>query len=69
MAAAGTSWAGRADDDDFSDAAAALQSEQPADYARTETARLQNSISAEDLIRPQPQTARLAYLMLATLGR
>jgi len=41
---------------------------QPADYVRIETQRL---ASAADVtgIRPQPQTARLAYLMLATLGR
>lgn len=53
-------------------AAAALpeqQSVQPADYVRVETQRLQQSLSSEDLVRPQPQTARLAYLMLATLGR
>ncbi len=61
--------AARAANRDFADASAALQEDDPADYARAETARLQNSISAEDLIRPQPQTARLAYLMLATLGR
>ncbi|MCH4150399.1 MAG: lytic transglycosylase domain-containing protein [Sphingobium sp.] len=68
MAAGASTWAGRADDDNFSDASAALQSE-PSDYAREQTQRLQNSISSEDLIRPQPATARLAYLMLATLGR
>lgn len=45
------------------------QTVQPADYVRVETERLQQSISADDLVRPQPATARLAYLMLATLGR
>lgn len=68
----GGEWAGRADDDDFSDAAQigqAAQALQPVDYARAETERLQQTISSSDLIRPQPQTARLAYLMLATLGR
>ena len=59
----------RAANREFADASAALQENDPADYARAQTERLQNSISAEDLIRPQPQTARLAYLMLATLGR
>lgn len=62
-------WAGRADDDDFADAMPANQTVQPADYVRIETDRLKQSISSEDMIRPQPQTARLAYLMLATLGR
>jgi hypothetical protein len=44
------------------------QSVQPADYVRIETARLAQTQNA-DLIRPQPETARLAYLMLATFGR
>ncbi|MPT49266.1 MAG: lytic transglycosylase domain-containing protein [Sphingobium sp.] len=43
--------------------------DQSAEYARTETQRLQQSLTANDLVRPQPQTARLAYLMLATFGR
>lgn len=42
---------------------------QPADYVRVETERLQQSAPADDLVRPQPATARLAYLMLATFGR
>lgn len=62
-------WAGRADDDDFSDAIPDGQTVQPSDYVRIETQRLQQTVSAEDMVRPQPQTARLAYLMLATLGR
>ena len=52
-------------------AAAALPSGaktvQPADYVRIETQRLSEQVDVG--IRPQPQTARLAYLMLATLGR
>nr|WP_301287336.1 lytic transglycosylase domain-containing protein [Sphingobium sp. OAS761] len=40
---------------------------QPADYVRIETQRL--SQQPDITVRPQPQTARLAYLMLATLGR
>lgn len=40
---------------------------QPADYVRIETQRLANATDVS--IRPQPETARLAYLMLATLGR
>jgi len=40
---------------------------QPADYVRIETQRLASRADVD--IRPQPQTARLAYLMLATLGR
>jgi hypothetical protein len=40
---------------------------QPADYVRIETQRLAQQVDVG--IRPQPQTARLAYLMLATLGR
>lgn len=45
---------------------------QPADYVRVETERLQQSskhLSEDELLRPQPATARLAYLMLATFGR
>ena len=45
------------------------QTVQPSDYVRLETDRLKQTISSEDMIRPQPATARLAYLMLATLGR
>lgn len=41
---------------------------QPADYVRIETQRLAQSQDMTD-IRPQPETARLAYLMLATFGR
>ncbi len=67
--AAPAGWAGRADDDDFSDTVPGGQTVQPADYVRIETQRLQQTIPAEDMVRPQPQTARLAYLMLATLGR
>ncbi len=40
---------------------------QPADYVRIETQRL--SEQPDVTVAPQPQTARLAYLMLATLGR
>lgn len=69
MGAAGLNWAARADDDDFSDAMPATKMVQPADYVRVETERLKQSVSSEDMIRPQPATARLAYLMLATLGR
>lgn len=50
-------------------ALATMQALQTADYARNETERLQQNLSASDLVRPQPQTARLAYLMLATFGR
>ncbi|MDG2511885.1 lytic transglycosylase domain-containing protein [Sphingobium yanoikuyae] len=39
----------------------------PADYVRIETQRL--ATQADVTVRPEPQTARLAYLMLATLGR
>ncbi|MEJ7926881.1 lytic transglycosylase domain-containing protein [Sphingobium sp. AN641] len=46
---------------------ASAQTVQPADYVRIETQRLAQQ--ADMSIRPQPQTARLAYLMLATLGR
>lgn len=41
---------------------------QPADYVRIETQRLAQSTEI-DTNRPQPETARLAYLMLATFGR
>lgn len=61
--------AARAANADLANASAALEGDDPADFAREQTQRLQQSIAAEDLIRPQPQTARLAYLMLATLGR
>jgi len=40
---------------------------QPADYVRIETQRLAER--PDVTVAPQPQTARLAYLMLATLGR
>ena len=46
---------------------ASAQTVQPADYVRIETQRLAEQTDMS--IRPQPQTARLAYLMLATLGR
>ena len=56
---------------DASGAAAGLPSGaktvQPADYVRIETQRLAEQ--PDVTVRPQPQTARLAYLMLATLGR
>jgi len=39
---------------------------QPADYVRIETARLQQNYAD---VAPQADTARLAYLMLATFGR
>lgn len=42
---------------------------QPADYVRIETERLASQVSAVDTNKPQPATARLAYLMLATFGR
>lgn len=61
--------AARAANADLANASAALEGDEPSDYAREQTQRLQQSIAAEDLIRPQPATARLAYLMLATLGR
>ena len=41
---------------------------QPADYVRIETQRLAQQPDAERY-KPQPETARLAYLMLATFGR
>jgi soluble lytic murein transglycosylase-like protein len=41
---------------------------QPSDYVRIETQRLEQSTDI-DTVRPTPATARLAYLMLATLGR
>lgn len=40
---------------------------QPADYVRIETQRLASAADVAPV--PQPHTARLAYLMLATLGR
>src|SRR3546814_1364872 len=43
------------------------QQVQPADYVRIETARLENR--PYPTIAPRPETARLAYLMLATIGR
>lgn len=43
------------------------QQVQPADYVRIETARLENR--SYPTVAPQPETARLAYLMLATFGR
>ncbi|MGK2909572.1 MAG: lytic transglycosylase domain-containing protein [Sphingobium sp.] len=42
---------------------------QPADYVRIETERLASQVSSVDTNKPQPATARLAYLMLATFGR
>lgn len=47
----------------------ANQTVQPADYVRIETERLSQQPSENDFIRPKPETARLAYLMLATFGR
>lgn len=44
------------------------QTVQPADYVRIATERLAQSRN-DTLVRPQPETARLAYLMLATFGR
>lgn len=44
------------------------QTVQPADYVRVETERLAQSRN-DTFMRPQPETARLAYLMLATFGR
>lgn len=41
---------------------------QPADYVRVETQRLATQSDIESY-KPQPETARLAYLMLATFGR
>ena len=41
---------------------------QPADYVRIETQRLASAADVTS-IRPQPETARLANLMLDTLGR
>lgn len=41
---------------------------QPADYVRIETQRLAQQSDTESY-KPQPETARLAYLMLATFGR
>ncbi|MEO8723641.1 MAG: lytic transglycosylase domain-containing protein [Sphingobium sp.] len=51
------------------DVPTAMPNVQPADYVRIETQRLSQSPAQADLIRPQPETARLAYLMLATFGR
>jgi hypothetical protein len=55
----------------YADAAAALPAGaptvQPADYVRIETQRLATQSDAS--IAPRQETARLAYLMLATLGR
>jgi hypothetical protein len=55
----------------YADASAALpqgaKTVQPADYVRIETQRLAST--PDVTVLPQPQTARLAYLMLATLGR
>lgn len=46
------------------------QTVQPADYVRVEQARLAQQTASEDmLVRPAPENARLAYLMLATFGR
>lgn len=41
---------------------------QPADYVRVETQRLAQQADIST-VTPQPETARLAYLMLATFGR
>jgi hypothetical protein len=41
---------------------------QPADYVRVETQRLAQQADIST-VAPQPETARLAYLMLATFGR
>jgi hypothetical protein len=41
---------------------------QPSDYVRLETQRLSQTADI-DTMKPQPDTARLAYLMLATFGR
>jgi hypothetical protein len=41
---------------------------QPSDYVRLETERLTQATGI-DTMKPQPDTARLAYLMLATFGR
>ncbi len=55
----------------YADAASALpagaQTVQPADYVRIETQRLATQI--DPAVAPRQETARLAYLMLATLGR
>lgn len=40
-----------------------------ADFARAQTERLSTALSGATSYQPQPQMARLAYLMLATLGR
>lgn len=59
--------AGTRDDDDDGPAMPAGQTVQPADYVRIETARLASR--SYPSVAPQPETARLAYLMLATFGR
>jgi hypothetical protein len=46
---------------------AGAQTVQPADYVRIETQRLATQI--DPAVAPRQETARLAYLMLATLGR
>jgi hypothetical protein len=55
----------------YADAAVALpagaQTVQPADYVRIETQRL--ATQTDPAVAPRQETARLAYLMLATLGR
>lgn len=55
----------------YADASASLpegaKTVQPADYVRIETQRL--ATAADVSISPQREQARLAYLMLATLGR
>lgn len=55
----------------YADASASLpagaKTVQPADYVRIETERL--ATAADVSISPQREQARLAYLMLATLGR
>ncbi len=55
----------------YAEAAAALpdgaQTVQPADYVRIETQRLTTQV--DPAVAPRQETARLAYLMLATLGR
>lgn len=65
--ARGTQWA--MNDRSAPDLPAPAQAVQPADYVRVETARLAQQTSSDAMIRPQPETARLAYLMLATFGR
>lgn len=71
--ASGTQWAMRGGSGASQTGAAdipATQTVQPADYVRVETARLSiQAPSEEEMIRPAPENARLAYLMLATFGR